>query len=158
MNHLSLKSLTFYGVAIGSVGVLFSLTTAYGEANLKAPQNINGRYPISNQALPGCLNSNRLLLDVKQSGIYLTADVLKADASETVMRAVEQRPLLSGQWNNQQFSLTGPLTHLDGCHETVTIAGTVNGETMNGTIRLNSVPEAAFSAQREKPVPKAQGH
>jgi hypothetical protein len=33
MNHLSLKSLAFYGVAIGSVALLFKVVSAYGETN-----------------------------------------------------------------------------------------------------------------------------
>ncbi len=36
-NHFNLKSLAFYGAAIAFVVVLFSVTTSYGEAHVKAP-------------------------------------------------------------------------------------------------------------------------
>ena len=40
MNHLSLKSLAFYGIAIGSVALLFKVVSAYGETNLKAARQL----------------------------------------------------------------------------------------------------------------------
>ena len=58
MTHFNLKSLTFYGGAITAVVVLFEVVTAYGESNLKAPINIDGRYRLSYTQQPDCLNSN----------------------------------------------------------------------------------------------------
>lgn len=150
MSHFNLKSLTFYGAAIGLVVILFSITTRYGEAHVKAPLDITGRYSISNQNLSGCLDAKSLLLDVKQSGVYLSAALLEANADERAIKAVEQRPPLSGEWNNQQFSLTGPLIHLEGCQGRVAIAGTIQDKTMNATLTLNSIPEKIpFTAQKE---------
>jgi hypothetical protein len=158
-NHFNLKSLAFYGGAIAFVVVLFSLTTSYGEAHLKAPRDVNGYYPIDTNDLPGCLGSKRLTLDIKQSGVYVTGALLEADASEKATKAIEQHPPLTGQWNNHQLSLTGSLTHLKECNGTVTINGEISEDNkLNGTISLNSAESKSFTAQREKPKPAAQGH
>ena len=162
MSHFNLKSLAFYAVAIGTVVVLFSVTTRYGEANVKAPEDITGRYSIAKQDLPGCLNATPLSLDVRQSGVYLSAALVATDASEQVIKAVEQRPPLSGEWNNQQFSLAGSLPHLEGCQGTVAIAGTIQNGMMNGNLNLDSSSEkTVFTAQKELPEKaesKPQGH
>lgn len=162
MSHFNLKSLAFYAVAIGSVVILFSITTSYGETHVKAPLNIDGRYSMSTQTLPACLNAKSLLLDIKQSGTYLSAALLEANSSEKVIKAVEQRPPLSGDWNNQNFSLTGSLTHLEGCQGNVAIAGTIQNGNVNGTISLNSSSEQVpFTAQKQSPEnaeTQSQGH
>ena len=152
-NHFNLKSLAFYGAAIGLVVVLFSITTNYGEAYVKAPRDIDGHYPINGDDLPGCLKSNRLVLDIKQSGVYLTGALLAADASEKATKAIEQHPPLTGQWN-QQLSLAGSLTHLKACEGTITIKGSINQDNkLDGTISLNSAETKNFTAQRQKPKP-----
>ncbi len=152
MSHVNVKSLSFYAAAIGAVVVLFTLTTRYGEANIKAPLDINGRYSLASQNLPGCLNGKSLMLDVRQSGVYLSGALVAANASERAIKAIEQRPPLSGEWNNQQFSLAGPLTHIQGCEGRVAIAGTLQEGTMNATLNLNSSPEKIpFTAQKESP-------
>ncbi|HEY9642975.1 MAG TPA: hypothetical protein V6C57_20975 [Coleofasciculaceae cyanobacterium] len=152
MSHFNLKSLAFYGAAIGAVVILFSFTTRYGEAHIKAPADITGRYPISNQTLPGCLNAKPLVLDIRQSGVYLAAALVEAKADKRVIKAVEQRPPLSGEWDSQQFSLTGSLTHIQACQETVAIAGTIQDGTMTANLNLDSSPEKIpFTAQKELP-------
>lgn len=158
-NHFNLKSLAFYGSAITSVVILFSVTTSYGEAHIKAPRDIDGHYPIDSDDLPGCLQSNRLMLDIKQSGIYVTGALLDVDADEKTTKAVEQRPPLAGQWNNEQLSLVGPLTHLKGCEGTVAINSTINQDNrLDGTVSLNSGEPKKLSAQREKPNSTVQEH
>lgn len=149
----------FYGGAIGSVVALFSLTTAYGEANLRAQRSIDGRYPIATSSLPGCLQSKKLVLFVQQSGIYLTGSLLLADAAEETIRVAEERPSLTGQWQNQQFTLDGTIGYLPGCQDGVRMRGAIAQESLNGTLRLNSAPdEIHFSAQREAPKAKSQEH
>jgi hypothetical protein len=37
MSHFNAKTLSFYGIAIGSVLLLFKTVSAYGETKLKAP-------------------------------------------------------------------------------------------------------------------------
>ena len=75
-SHFNFKSLTFYGVAIGFVLILFNLVTRYGEANLKAPARIDGRYRLSIAQLPDCLKSADPVLTIQQSGIYLNGFLL----------------------------------------------------------------------------------
>jgi len=158
-NHFNLKSLAFYGAAIAFVVVLFSVTTSYGEAHVKAPRDIDGHYPIDGDDLPGCLKSNHLVLDIKQSGVYLTGALIEADTSEKATKAIEQHPPLTGKWDSQQLSLAGSLTHLRGCEGTITINGAINQDNrLEGAISLNSAETKNFTAQREKPKPAAQGH
>ncbi len=158
-NHFNLKSLTFYAAAIAIVVVLFSVTTNYGEAHLQAPRDIDGRYSIASDDLPGCLKSNPLALDVRQSGVYLTGALVTANASEKATKAIEQHPPLTGQWNNNQLSLAGSLTHLKGCEGMISINGAINQDNkLDGTISLNSAEAKPFTAQREKQQPVAQGH
>lgn len=149
MSHFNLKSLAFYGTAIGTVIILFSVTTNYGESHIKAPLDIDGRYSISSQTLPDCLNAKPLFLDIRQSGIYLSGALVEAAAKEKVIKAVEQRPPLSGEWNNQKFSLLGSLTHMQECQGKVTISGTIQDRTMTGTLSLNSSTGQAFTARKE---------
>ncbi len=157
-SHFNLKSLAFYGAAITFVVVLFSVTTNYGEAHLQAPRDIDGRYAIAGDDLPGCLKSHQLALDVKQSGVYLTGALIAANTSEKATKAIEQHPPLTGQWNTNQLSLTGSLTHLKGCDGTIAINGALNQDNkLDGTLSLNSAAKP-FTAQREKPQPVAQGH
>ncbi len=99
------------------------------------------------------------MLDIKQSGVYLTGALIEADTSEKATKAIEQHPPLTGKWDSQQLSLAGALTHLKGCDGTITIDGAINQDNkLEGTISLNSAETKTFTAQREKPKPAAQGH
>lgn len=165
-SHFSPKSLAFYIGAIGFVVALFSITTAYGEAHLRAPSPIDGRYPISTSSLPGCLSDKKLVLTVQQSGIYLTGSLLPEDADERLTRIAGERPSLTGRWDNQQLALDGPLKYLENCEGKVNIQGAVNDKTLTGKVRLEPADSAAgtgageadFTAAREAPKPKAQTH
>ncbi len=105
MHHFNFKSLTFYGVAIGSVLLLFKVVTAYGENNLKAPPAINGRYRLVFNDLPICEKSDALILDIQQSGVYLNGFLLPVNASADTATATN--PTLTGTLSNQQLSLSG---------------------------------------------------
>jgi hypothetical protein len=158
MNHFNLKSLAFYSCAIGSVVTLFSLVSAHGEANLKAPQKIDGQFSIA-ATLPGCLANQAWTLLVQQSGIYLTGSLLSSDLPATAIEASKNRPALTGTWNNQQLQLSGALNQRSECQDQIQIEGTIDRETLNGTIRLSSVPETVkFTAKREALQPTAQEH
>jgi hypothetical protein len=168
MSHFNLKSLAFYGVAIGSVVLLFRVVSVYGEANLKAPPAVGGSYRISAQNLPGCLKSDTLVLDIKQSGTYLFGSLLpgKTDAKTATM--AEEKPSLTGRLSTQQLSIEGPIPWVSSCNKpvaqadgsggtiSVKIQGVINEETLDGQIALSSTPTAAeFTAQREAPVEQA---
>lgn len=167
MSHFNLKSLTFYGVAIGAVVVLFKVVTAYGETNLKAPPSVGGSYRISAQNLPGCLKSDTLMLDIKQSGIYLFGSLLPEKTDVKTATVAEEKPSLTGRIRNQQLSLEGPVPWVIKCNQPigqadrsgsgstilVKIQGVIKGKTIVGQVALSSTPAPAeFTAQREEPL------
>ncbi len=169
MSHFNLKSLTFYGVAIGSVVVLFKVVTAYGNTSLKAPLPIGGSYRIPAQNLPGCLKSDALVLNVKQSGIYLFGSLLPAKIDVKTATIAEEKPSLTGRLSNQQLLLKGstpgiiqcnkPVGQSDGGSDRIKIRGVVKGATLSGQIMLNSTPTTAeFTAQREAAVEQQEKH
>lgn len=162
MSHFNWKSLAFYGIAISSVVVLFKVVTAYGETQLKAPLPMGGSYRIDAKNLPGCLKSDSLLLNIKQSGSYLFASLLPANANAQTVTAAAQKPSLSGQLGNQQLDLEGSLPQLKNCHSsaapsTVKIQGTVDKDILTGQITLSSNPTATkFTAKQEPPEEKPE--
>ncbi|XGV99401.1 MAG: hypothetical protein ACAF41_10750 [Leptolyngbya sp. BL-A-14] len=154
-NHFNLKSLSFYGGAIAVVVALFSVVTAYGEANLKAAQKIDGRYQIPAQALPGCLKSEQLILLVQQSGIYLTGSLLASETAEALEKRATERPSMTGNWENQRLTLQGDASYLPKCQGDVKIQGTIAQQSLNGTLSLSSAPgEIPFTGTLEAPAPK----
>jgi len=104
MNHFNVKSLTFYGVAIGSVLLFFKTVTTYGENNLQAPPVINGKYQLKLiENLPNCHNFDSLVLNIQQSGIYLNASLFPTNANAETKKQLS----LSGTLQNQQLNLSG---------------------------------------------------
>jgi hypothetical protein len=167
MSHFNVKSLAFYGIAISSVVVLFSVVSAYGNANLKAPPAVDGRYRLNAQNLPGCLKSEALILTIQQSGEYLGGVLSPANAIEK--KGTQKKSTLTGELQNQQLSLSGPVPELTSCNKStnstgtsrgstrVKIQGKVEGKTLNGQIALNSTPTTAeFTAQLEPPEEKPE--
>jgi hypothetical protein len=162
--HFNAKSLTFYAVAIAFVVTLFSIVTAYGEKNLKAPPAISGLYPIAADALPECLGSQPLVLHVQQSGIYVNAALKPATGAESAAASSEEKHPLSGRFTNQQVSLAGPVATLPKCQSSdsatsATIQGQFANKTLTGEIQLSSLPQAiAFTAKQEAPKPTSSAH
>ena len=122
MKIFSVKSIGLYGLAIGGAVVFFQLVTSYGEANLKAPTAVTGNYLITLKNLTGCLKQKSLLMNLKQSGIYLNASLTAIEESDSakVLETIERLqltnnrnvpPTLSGRLlvasPNQKFSLSG---------------------------------------------------
>jgi hypothetical protein len=162
MSHFNLKSLAFYGIAISSVVVLFKVVTAYGETNLKASLPMGGSYPIDAENLPGCLKSDSLVLNIKQSGTYLFASLLPANISAQAITAAVQKPSLSGRLSNQQLDLEGSLPQIKGCNSSPTpssvkIQGAVNKDILTGQITLSSISTTTeFTAKQELPEEKPE--
>lgn len=154
-SHFSPKSLAFYGIAITSVTILFSVVSAYGEKNLQAPRLIDGKFPLMAQALPGCLAAQPLILTVQQSGVYLNGALVTADAPENVLRMAQERPSLTGKWDTQQMLLTGVTNHLPNCQQQVKIQGNVQQDRLSGTVQVGSASPVVFVSQREA-VPRSQ--
>ena len=158
MNHLSLKSLAFYGVAIGSVSLLFKVVTAYGETNLNAPPAIAGSYRFDDKSLPECLTSDSLVLTIEQSGVYLSGNLRSGSSEADGEKIAEETPSLQGKWENQGLSLSGAVPNLTGCSDStatsqnssVKMRGIVEGESLKGKISLTDKAAATdFTAQRE---------
>ncbi len=160
-SHFNLKSLAFYGVAIGSVLLLFNVVTAYGESNLKAPASIKGRYRLSfAKKLPSCSKSDPLLLTIEQSGVYVNASLLPPQTNAQMTTSAEEKDTLTGLLKERQLSLSGSVPQATVCAQAeasgftaVAIKGRVAGEVIAGQLSLHSASETAeFSAQREDPV------
>jgi len=168
MNHLSLKSLAFYGIAIGSVSLLFKVVTAYGETNLKAPPAIAGSYRFDAKNLPECLKSDALVLTIEQSGVYLSGNLRSGNSEVDREKIAEEKPSLVGKWENQGLSLSGAVPNLAGCSDSraigknssVKLRGIVDGESLKGKISLTDRAAATdFTAQREVAAkPQKQEH
>jgi hypothetical protein len=163
MSHFSLKSLAFYGTAIGSVLLLFNIVTAYGESSLKAPSSINGRYRLQfSQNLPDCEKSDSVLLNIQQSGIYLNASALAMDTDHEASTKSDISSL-SGILNGQSLKLKGSVTKLALCNMTDEnkIQGNIpielemdlatNGANSGQLIMEKSVQPIPFQATIEKP-------
>ena len=138
MNNFSARSIGLYTLAIGGSIAFFHLVTSYGEAHIKAPLAITGRYAIVTSNLPGCLQNKQLLLDLQQSGMYLNASLV-ANSSNITASAIT-RPTLSGQLHDRQLNLSGSLPSTI-CPQlaSVRIAGTIaTDRQLHGQIWLTS--------------------
>lgn len=162
-SHFSPKSLAFYGGAIVFVATLFYFVTAYGEANLKPPNRIEGRYQLSTQNPPDCLQPNHLLL-IQQSGVFLTGSLLPVEADKNMLTRATERPALSGRWDSQNLTLQG---NVEGCPAPISLQSTVQGNvqkgridqaTLNGTLSFATAAQpVSFIAKQEPPEEKPEG-
>jgi hypothetical protein len=172
MNHFQLKSLTFYGIAIGFVVGLFSIVTAYGEANLKTAQSIGGDYLLKLPLIEGCKEEEPVMLSIQQSGIYVAAALVNPNLKSSKM--VSKPMTLSGQWQNRRINLSGkvPTNMLcAGAVANTAIAVNIEGaiaplhpqslhpestpsDALTGTISLNKLT-TSLTAQRQ-PTPKIE--
>ncbi|MBG1268764.1 hypothetical protein [Nostoc sp. WHI] len=164
MNHFNFKSLIFYGVAISSVLLLFKTVSAYGENNLKAPPPVNGRYRLTlAENLPNCEKSDTLTLNVEQSGIYLNASVLPANANPDT----DEKHSLTGMLKNQQLDLSGKVGRSILCNiprpqndplNSVTIQmQLVNKGSMTGQLTVNDIPQTLkFTGTPQKAQEESQ--
>lgn len=162
MSHFSWQSLSFYGIAISSVVGLFSFTTAYGEANLKAPTRIDGRYRLSAQNLPGCLKGEALILDLQQSGVYVHGVLIEAAPQAKSTTSAKIKPSLGGFWRAEQLTVSGVPKALKACQTIsdkteVQIQGTIVKQTLKGTIGWGTEKPTPFIADREA-EPTATDH
>ena len=158
MKALSPKSLLFYGSAIVSVGILFSMTTSYGETYLKAATPIAGDYVLSTTLnTDNCLDKAVLKLD--QSGRYLTAALLLPTPSNL---ATPLPPTFSGIWPGQftpqgtiPLSLIGTLPEIPNCYarQRAWIQGTLEKQAFSGNLIFANGTRIPFRSQIEtKPI------
>jgi len=138
MSHFSAKSLTFYGVAISSVLILFKVVSAYGETNLNAAPEIGGIYQIAlSQNLPDCLAEQKVNLTVEQSGIYLFGNLAGQSGGANEKNKIEFP--LSGDFKNQEIIMSGK-GNLANCDSELqlTIQGHREKDNLIGKIKDNS--------------------
>jgi hypothetical protein len=148
MSHFSLKSLSFYGVAISSVLILFKVVSTYGENNLAAASQIGGLYQIvESQNLPDCLAQQKLNLTVEQSGRYLFGNLTSLSAAAD-KKADAFR--LSGDFKDPEIILSGK-GNLANCNPGLALAiqGRVENGGLTGTIRSPDGLEGSFTAQHQ---------
>ncbi|MDM9382195.1 hypothetical protein QUB80_15940 [Chlorogloeopsis sp. ULAP01] len=140
MHHFNFKSLSFYSIAIGSVLLLFKTVTTYGEKNLQAPPQINGHYRIVlTEKLSPCNQSNPILLNLYQSGIYLNGFLSSANTSTEKLSAVSQaNQYLTGKYQNSTASLSGQVSDSVLCNNAniETQANTKQKKNSRSPIRL----------------------
>ena len=162
-SHFNLKTLSFYGITIGAVVILFNVVSAYGEANIKAPPAINGNYRLKAKNLPECVNSQDLILNIQQSGIYLNGSLLPANNNSQAQTLAEEKPSLNGQWQNQKLQLSGSAPFLNNCNNpSVQMQGTVEGKNLQGNFTLSpntrKIEFIAEKAQETKQTEAQQKH
>jgi hypothetical protein len=117
MKHFHFKSLSFYGVAICSVLLLFKIVTTYGENNLKAPLPLTKSYRlIFGEKLSNCNQPDIIILNINQSGVYLNGLLLPANINAQQTSTAEQHPTLSGRYKNKNISLSGKVPHSVICN------------------------------------------
>jgi len=178
------KHLLFYVGVLGIVLVLFQAVTTYGEANLKAPPNLNGRYR-STSTPPGCAEGDRLMLTLQQSGIYVNGFVTLESANDSQTQSAdatsEEKPSLTGLWKPEQLSLSGEANALIACTAgrssrgtslAIALQGQVTATTFTGQLSYESQPGNVqpgnvqpgnaepwqFTAERQAPAKAKSGH
>ena len=170
------KHVLFYVAIIGSVLILFQVVSTYGEANLTAPPNLNGRY-LSASAPPGCPEGEQWVLTIQQSGIYLNGSVeLKsADAAQSAQSAEtpsEEKPSLTGLWQPPRLNLSGETDALSACTagglpsktaSAIALQGQVDSATLTGQLTYRNAQSSdlqtwQFTAQHQSPAKVKAAH
>jgi hypothetical protein len=150
MQIFSAKSIGIYSLVIAGSIAFFQLVTGYGEANIKAPIAIVGNYLINTQKLPGCLDRQKLALNLLQSGVYINASLVNSQPKITT--SLDSYPTLSGKLKDRQFNLSGQLpTIICTQRSNVRITGSVQGDRnrkLQGKIWLTGKKGESLSADR----------
>jgi hypothetical protein len=162
MSHFNAKTLSFYGIAIGSVLLLFKVVSTYGETRLNAAADIDGSYQFASvENLPDCLQGQQLNLNIEQSGVYLFGN-LEVQAQAKSESAVEIP--LSGDFKNNQIVMSGK-GNVANCDSKLqlTIQGKREDKNLVGQIQDNlAKTEGAFVAKYQKEKSEssesAEGH
>jgi hypothetical protein len=168
MSHFSAKTLSFYGIAIGSVLLLFKTVSAYGETKLNAPPHIDGSYQfLQTENLPTCLQDKQLKLEVEQSGVYLFGNLEVAPSHavqpKSALGELVEIPF-SGNFQDNQIIMSGT-GKVANCNSPVqlTVMGKQEQENLVGQIKDDvATTEGAFVAKFQKSElsssESAQGH
>jgi hypothetical protein len=151
MSKVDPKLLIFYGSAVTLVIALFHGVTRYGETQLQAAPNINGRY-LSAAAIPGCPENSRVMLSILQSGVYVNGAIDIVEAAQPASKATP----LSGEWRRQRLTLSGEQS-LCGKAGLVAIEGTMQETTFSGTVAIGGQSWQLTGQRLPEPKPD-EGH
>ncbi|WP_016952986.1 hypothetical protein [Anabaena sp. PCC 7108] len=167
MNNFNFKSLAISGIAIALALILFKTVTAYGTNNLHATSLIHSLYRLTLvKNLPNCEQTNPLILNIQQSGIYLNASLLPANTNADT----EKKFTLTGKLQNQELHLSGKMDYSNLCSlpasqnsliQTITIQmPAVDKPNISGQININGNPTILeFTALPEtEKTPKSNSH
>jgi len=102
----NLPVILFYIFSITGVVILFNLVTSYAQSNLKVSSKLGNTFSIDSKGFSECLNESKLLLKIKQSGLYLNADLVPS-SREKNLSTNESLPSLTGHLHNSRVSLKG---------------------------------------------------
>jgi hypothetical protein len=151
MSHFNAKTLSFYGIAIGSVLLLFKVVSTYGETRLNAAADINGIYQFASaENLPDCLQEKQLNLNIEQSGVYLFGNL--AVQAQAKPESVVEVPL-SGSFQDNQIVMSGT-GNVANCDSELQLAiqGKRENNNLVGQIQDNlAKTKGAFVAKYQKP-------
>jgi hypothetical protein len=112
MKTVQPKMVIFYGGTLAFVVALFHTVTRYGDTQLLASPNVDGRY-LSSEAMPGCPEASRILLTILQSGVYLNGSVNMVENPAVIDEVTSERtPPLSGRLMQQRVMMDGTATEL----------------------------------------------
>jgi hypothetical protein len=172
MKSSQLKYLAFYGGTIAFVLGLFTVVTTYGETHLQTAPSIEGNYLLALPISAPCGGGTPVTLTLQQSGVYVAAALVNPalPRNQTAFKPMT----LSGQWRNQQLSLTGKVpvgvlcakakdkaaiaVKIEGAiaahQESATQPQSSQPSPLTGKLFLNSVA-SPLVAQRQ-PAPKAE--
>jgi hypothetical protein len=131
------KTVALYIGMTGFAVIAFGMISSYGATNLHAPKAIGGTYVLDTAFAPECFSEPPLLV-IGQSGSYLNADIVPADAKKNVLtRALKGNGFFHGQLVEGKMHLEGD-AKLGSCKikQPMTLVAMSNNEQVQGTLRL----------------------
>lgn len=155
------KSLLFYGSMVGSVILIFKGVSWYGENNLQAPPKLTGEYLLKSENLPSCLTNQNLILNIEQSGIYLSG-LLKLSNNNN-SKIANENISLNGRYQEDQILFSGLIKSPNNCFNNPTNL-TINAQQLNQNSLTGKIiwseqfPQSNFTAElqlnQENSTPK----
>jgi hypothetical protein len=136
MNNSPLKSLTFYGMTIAFVLILFKVVTLYGETRLQASPPVAGTYRLKASESSPCLPQTSQLT-IEQSGIYLLATLISNGVSIP----------MEGRFQGDRFQLSGRSESQNICPDPITLDVIARDKTLYGTVQGN--PPISLTFQKK---------
>ncbi|MBC7881348.1 MAG: hypothetical protein H7Y37_08440 [Anaerolineae bacterium] len=131
------KTVALYLGMITFAVITFGVISSYGATNLHAPKSIGGTYVLDTAFAPDCFSEPPLLV-VGQSGSYLNADIVPADAKKNVLtRALKGNGFFHGQLIDGKLHLEGN-AKLGSCKEKqpMSLVATSNDGLVQGTMSI----------------------